>query len=208
MLRRLSVLLALPLALLLVTGTALAAPGGPIGKGQLNRNACGTVGKVVIDVNQKVLNDADQGSAGNAWAFDTYNKHIQVWPTSANTWCAVVTWNGGKFAAIPGATSPGGTNIITGAKVKGEFSGGYRATFTGTLLATPLWRTHGNVGTFNYACDISFVCPGYVDWLAQYFNAEADSTFTYAWWGWSYQASDHHGSWITSSDVVTSGDIF
>ncbi len=204
MLRRLSVLLALPLALLLVTGTALAAPG-PIGKGELNRNACAAVGKVVIDVNEKVLNDADLGTAGNTWAFDTYNKHIQVWLQSTGTWCAVVTWNGGKFAAIEGATSPGNTAVI-GANVNGQFSGGYRAIITGALLATPSWPTHGSVGTVDYACNSDPACPGYVDWVAQYFTGA--STFAYAWWGWSYKASDHHGSWITTSDVTSSGDIF
>lgn len=203
MLKRLRILVVLPIALLLVTGTALAAPGR-IGSGELNRKACDTVGKVVIDVNEKVLNDADSGTAGNAWAFDNYSRHIQVWPTGSDTWCAVVTWSGGTFAAIAGVRSPGDTAAI-GANVKGQFSGGYRAIIAGTLLATPLWRTRGSVGTFDYACDTSFNCPGYVDWVGQYFPAA--STFDYAWWGWSYKASGHHGTWVNKIDG-NSGDIF
>ena len=189
-------------------GTTVAAPGH-LGKGQLDPKACNAVGKTVIDVTQKVQNDADSGTSGNAWAFDTYNRHIQVWQTNDNdptTWCAAVTYDGAQFAAIAGQTSPGSTGVI-GANVKGNFSGGYRATFTGTLLPTPLWKTHGNVGTFDYACDTSFNCPGYVDWVAQYFTPQADATFAQPWWGWSYNATGHHGTWVNSSDG-NSGDIF
>ena len=213
--KRLTILLAAPLALLFVTGTALAGPGhGPIGKGQLDPKACDAVGKTVIDVTQKVLNDADSGQAGNAWAFDTYNRHIQVWqndPTDSTSWCAVVTYDGAQFAAIEGATSPGSTVLgaqLIGANVKGNFSGGYRATFNGTLLAAPLWKTHGNVGTFNYACDTAFNCPGYVDWVGQYFGT-GYTNFAQPWWGWSYNATGHHGSWVNEIPPVgNSGDIF
>jgi hypothetical protein len=86
---------------------------------------------------------------------------------------------------------------LIGANVKGDFSGGYRATFTGTWLQTLLWPTHGNVGTVNYN-------TGYVDWVGQYFTY---SNFDMVWWGWSYKASGHHGTWVNSSDG-NSGDIF
>jgi hypothetical protein len=192
------------------TGSGTVAKPGPLGKGELNAAACNAVGKPVIDVNEKVLNEADSGTAGNAWAYDTYSRHIQVWQTGttttgATTWCAVVTYKG-KFTTIAGA-SPGNTAVIA-ANVKGDFSGGYRATFTGTLLGTPLgtppWRTHGSVGTVNYACDTSFNCPGYVDWVGQYFTY---SNFVETWWGWSYKASGHHGTWVNSI-AGNSGDIF
>jgi hypothetical protein len=190
-------------------GGTVAKPG-PIGKGELNAAACNAVGKAVIDVNEKVLNDADSGTDGNTWAFDNYNRHIQVWQTGATTtgattWCAVVTYNGGKFAAIEGARSPGNTAFI-GANVKGDFSGGYRATFTGTLLATPLWPTHGSVGTVDYMCNSDPACPGYVDWVAKYFTYDS-SSFVQTWWGWSYKASGHHGTWVNSI-AGNSGDIF
>lgn len=185
-------------------GGTVAKPG-PIGKGELDREACNAVGKPVIDVNEKVLNDADSGTAGNTWAIDNYSRHIQVWQTSTSpdTYCAVVTYKGGKFAAIEGARSPGNTTTI-GANVKGDFSGGYRATFTGTWLATPAWPTHGSVGTVNYGCT-STACSGLVDWVGQYFSPY--SNFVQTWWGWSYKASGHHGTWVNSI-AGNSGDIF
>jgi hypothetical protein len=186
-------------------GGTVAKPG-PIGKGELNAAACNAVGKPVIDVNEKVLNDADSGTAGNTWAIDNYSRHIQVWLTGTDTYCAVVTWSGGKFTAIEGARSPGDTAVI-GAKVKGDFSGGYRATFTGTLLTPPLWPTHGSVGTVDYKCNSDPACPGYVDWVAQYFGTSADASFVQTWWGWSYKASGHHGTWVNSI-AGNSGDIF
>jgi len=185
-------------------GGTVAKPG-PIGKGELNREACNAVGKAVIDVNEKVLNDADSGTDGNTWAIDNYSRHIQVWQKSDDTWCAVVTYKGGKFAAIAGAASPGTAANFIGANVKGEFSGGYRATFTGTLLTTPLWPTHGSVGTVDYQCDALGNCSGYVDWVAQYFTPY--SSFVQTWWGWSYKASGHHGTWVNSI-AGNSGDIF
>ena len=55
--------------------------------------------------------------------------------------------------------------------LKVDMSGGYRATIVGTLLADPLWRTHGNVGRFDYMCNTNPSCPGIVSWPDQYFAA-------------------------------------
>ncbi len=59
---------------------------------QLQKSQCGqNLGKPIIDVTLKTQNDVDDGYNTNAdnvesnWAFDYYNKHIQVWPTG--------TWN-------------------------------------------------------------------------------------------------------------------
>lgn len=57
---------------------------------QLQKSQCGqNLGKPIIDVTLKTQNDVDDGYNTNAdkvesnWAFDYYNKHIQVWPTGA-----------------------------------------------------------------------------------------------------------------------------
>lgn len=55
---------------------------------QLDSKACGEkLGKPLIDVEEKVLNDADSGQGGNYWAMDNYTRHIKAWQISAgNGW--------------------------------------------------------------------------------------------------------------------------
>jgi hypothetical protein len=131
-----------------------------------------------------------------------YSRHIQVWATSVeDTYCAVVSYHG-RFDAQEGASSPGDTGVLDGDE-DGNMHGGYRAIITGDLLETPLWRTNGNVGSFDYMCELSNNCPGAVNWVDQYFYAGWG--FAYEWWGWTYNAGNH-GIWINSSDG-NSGDI-
>lgn len=172
------------------------------GKGELQKSAClNTVGAPVINVEQKVKNDADSAVGGNAWAMDNYKREIVVYKTTtANTYCAIVRYEGG-FVTLAGA-SPNGTGTVA-AGIKGEMNGGYRATVTGTLLSSPSWKTKGSVGTFDYACDASFNCPGRVSWLGQYFDSSFG--FDYAWWGWQYKTA-RNGSWINAASG-NSGDI-
>ena len=171
------------------------------GGNELSASACGG-GKLVINVTHKVVNDADSGFQG-AWAFDAYNRQVQVWQTGDDTFCATVNYAGG-FATIVGATSPGlGSTNTFGSSVKGTFDGGYRTTqFTGTLDSSPANPTHGNLGTFDYACDTSFNCPGYWSWVSTYFTSTVG--FDFDWWGWEYRYKSQR--WINSSDG-SSGDI-
>jgi hypothetical protein len=176
---------------------------------QLSDSACeGKLGRPVVDVTQKVQNDVDSGEAGNNWAFDYYNRHIKVWQTAAptgaggdSTYCAIVTYDG-NFYAVPGQIGPGNTppgaiiNTPTNEPVNGNMSGGYRATFSGVMSTTLSWVTHGNVGTFNYACNLSGTCgPGKVDWVGQYFPGY--TAFDQPWWGWKYNGGSH-GTWINA----------
>lgn len=168
---------------------------------QLSDSACGTkLGRPVVDVNEKVENDADSGEAGNYWAFDYYTRHIKVWTTGANAYCATVTYNG-NFYAVPGQIGPGNAptgaliNTPTDQPVHGNMNGGYRATFNGTLSSSPAWPTHGNVGTVNYQCDLLANCPGRVDWVGQYFPGY--TAFDQPYWGWKYNGGSH-GTWINA----------
>lgn len=175
---------------------------------QLSKSACGNNLKdTVINITQKVQNDADSGVAGNYWAFDYYKRHIKVWQTGENAYCATVVYDG-KFYAVPGQIGPGNIpsgaliNTPTNEPVNGDMNGGYRATFNGTL--TPgSWPTNGSVGTTNYQCDIFANCPGRVDWVAKYFPGY--TSFAQPWWGWRYDGGSH-GTWINSSDG-NSGNI-
>ncbi len=174
---------------------------------ELSNSACGKkLGSPVIEVTQKVQNDADSGETGNYWAFDYYTRHIKVWQTVApgettpGTYCAIVTYDG-SFYAIPGQVGPGNRpagaliNTSTDEPVHGSMTGGRRATITGTLLATPTWKTHGSVGTTNYQCNISGTCTGLVSWVNQYFVSGA--SYTDDWWGWQYRGGSH-GTWINA----------
>lgn len=180
---------------------------------ELTRAKCNASGDPVINITQKVKNDVDSGfgpnayfpGEGNYWNVESYKRHIKVWSTGVDAWCATVAYEGGHFNAFYKQTGPGGTGLI-GSDVDGQMHGGYRATFTGALLATPLWPTNGNVGTFDYDCDLHAVCPGRVDWVAQYFPGYAG--FDQPWWGWIYKAGSH-GTWINAIDVLAadSGNI-
>ncbi len=173
---------------------------------ELSKSSCGDKLKdPVIDVTQKVQNDADSGVAGDYWAdywaFDYYMRHITVWQTDVtNTYCAIVTYNG-NFYAVPGQVGPGNNPVgikidtSTNEPVNGNFSGGRRATIVGTLLSPTLWTKHGSVGTTNYQCDINGNCPGLISWAGQYFSG--GYTNTDVWWGWKYTAGSH-GTWINA----------
>jgi len=164
---------------------------------------CNINGNPVINVEQKIINDADSGEAGNYWAFDTIERKIKVWKVSDGKYCATVYYEG-KFAAVAGQRSPGNTGVLTG-KEKGEFKGGYKAEITGSLLATPALRTKGNIGKTDYKCDLNGNCPGAFDWSTKYFNTSAAGfTFNMPWWGWTYRYKDK--VWVNAI-TGNSGDV-
>ncbi|TBR26429.1 MAG: hypothetical protein EPO63_00200 [Candidatus Nitrosotenuis sp.] len=185
------------LAIILITSIAVmpsfAEPEHKIGK-HLNSKQCRTDdAKKIIQVTQKVLNSVDSGVAGNNWAQDSYIRHIQVWQLSDGSFCAILKYEG-HFVTFSGP-SPAGTSTVD-AGVKGTFDGGYVTTnFTGTL--SPTVPTHGSIGSFDYQCDVSGNCPGFVNWIDLYF-ADTDG-FDLTWWGWKYHAGKH-GSWVNSID--------
>ncbi len=172
---------------------------------QLNKSACGdNLGEPLVNITEKVRNDADSGVAGDYWAFDYFTRHIQAWSTGEGTYCSIVTYDG-QFYAVPGQISPENTpsGSLIDSPVVGDMSGGYRGTFTGKFAPTGAWPTHGNVGTVDYRCNINGVCPGSVDWIGQYFPGYGN--FLQPWWGWIYRG-ESHGTWINSSDG-NSGNI-
>lgn len=180
---------------------------------ELTRAKCNATGNPVVNITQKVKNDVDSGFGtsayfppeANYWNVEGYVRHIKVWSTGTSTWCATVAYNGGHFNAFYKQTGPGGTGLI-GSDVDGQMRGGYRATFTGTFASTD-WPTNGNVGTYDYDCNLHGVCgPNRVDWIAKYFPGY--TSFDQPWWGWIYKAGDH-GTWINAIDVLQadSGNI-
>ena len=200
-------LLVLPLSVRPV----LAAPGGPphLNWGsELNADQC-PQGELVINVTHKVVNDIDSAVGGGFWATDTYNRHIQVWEVAPGTFCAVVRYTG-QFVTDDGP-SPQGTDIDgIAAGITGTFEGGYRSTiFSGTLNPGPAYRTRGNIGAFDYGCDVEndpgdySSCTGLFSWVGTYFTST--SGFDLEWWGWVYHSGDN-GTWVNSGDG-NEGDI-
>lgn len=178
-----------------ISGVALAAAPKLNWEAQLKPSLCGASGKPIISVHQKVLNDVDSGTGGNNWAFDNYEREIKVWRLSSSTYCATVAYEG-RFQGVAGEKSPGNTAVLTGNE-RGSFEGGYRAIITGALLASPLWPTHGSVGTTDYKCkitDSAGACPGYVSWVNRYFSSTG---FDYSWWGWIYHGG-RYGTWVNA----------
>ena len=171
----------------------------PYGAANYATTQCGTT-TPIINVTEAVLNDEDSGVGGNYWAMDNYSRQIVIRQTAPGAFCATVSYTGG-FVTLAGA-SPNNTGTVS-AGVQGNYSGGYYATFTGTLLSSPLWATSGSVGAVDYACNGSGTCTGYINYLDQYFTSTA--SFAQPWWGWQYFAGAH-GSWVNSS-AGNSGDI-
>jgi len=201
---------ALLMGLLILGGQAIAAPSGVhLNWGsEVNPGQC-SKGKLVINVTQQVINSIDSGVA-SWWAYENYNKQIQVRETAPGIFCAVVR-NEGDFTTVAGP-SPQNTDTIA-AGITGTWQGGYMMTITGSLLGTPTWPTRGNVGVTDYACTwtddgdgvFNFgeeSCPGAVNWLDQYFTVGYSTS--YDWWGWVYH-TPRNGTWVNSNP--NSGDI-
>jgi len=161
---------------------------------------CDTNGAPVINVTQKIVNTIDSGLSGY-WAYDDLNRVIKVYDNGDGTFCAEVTYQG-KFDAVAEKTSPGDVAALLDGSEDGTFNGGYQATITGALLAEPLWKTNGSVGTTDYACNIDTASCTAVNWLDQYF--EAGYVFAYDFWGWTY--NHKNCVWVNSSEG-NSGDI-
>ncbi len=182
---------------------AFAAPSVHTNFGhQVNAAACNTTGAPILNVTFKVINDADSGTTRPVWAFDSFNRRIQVWQQSDGTFCAIAKYQG-QFVTIagdsPGAADNAGGTVGNG--VKGTVEGGYTASFNGTF--TPTLPTKGNIGSFDYACDALGNCPEAFDWISAYFTG--NTSFDQPYWAWNYHAGNN-GSWVNAS-TGNSGDI-
>lgn len=184
-------------------------------------------GNLLVNISEKVINDADSGQGGNYWALDTFTRTIKVWNLGSDTYCAVVNYTG-TFAAQAGQKSPGTTattgGILTGDEI-GTIKGGYVAQITGPLDVTdpanwPLVGKANQGNAVDYQCviapDGSANCPGVVDWTTKYFDTSSTSfTFGENPWGWTYVGKDKptapdagaaDGVWNNAS-TGNSGDI-
>jgi hypothetical protein len=185
----------------LIAAPAFASPGHPpkLNKHQLQPRTCGT-GRLLINVEQKVVNDVDSGTQGAFWAFDDYRRSIKVWRLGTNNYCTIVHY-AGEFRTIAGR-SPGASGTVADG-ITGHFEGGYRMDFNGTLLSHPSVKTHGSIGSFDYRCTSTGNCPGSVYWVTLFFSNVTGDDFD--WWGWLYKAGKN-GTWLNAIEGAK-GDI-
>jgi hypothetical protein len=193
--------LTLTAALLLCVASAVAEPTGLNWGTEVNAGECDTTGSPVVNVTYGVVDSVDSGEGHNYWAFEDYDKRIQLWDQGKGAYCAVVGYQG-RFTAVAGQQSPGDTGLLDGDE-NGTFQGGYRMVIAGELLDEPGWPTHGRAGVYDYGCDIAGNCPGAVNWIDQYFEPGYGEAFV--WWGWIYHGG-RYGTWVNSSDG-NAGDI-
>ena len=202
--RRLIVALVFMLMVGVLPSVVLANPSSPLGGGQKSDSSSCGGGTLVVNVNYYIINNADSGFNGT-WAWDAFNRSLQIWQTGLDTYCAA-TRDSGKFTTIAGQTSPGqdSTNVLAAA-VTGSMNGGYSTTeFTGTLNAAPGLSMRGNLGTIDYQCEVDPSCPGAFHWWSVYFTDVSDSDFGLNWWGWTYKYRSQ--TWVNGADG-SSGDI-
>lgn len=158
-------------------------------------------GKLIINVTYKIENSIDSGEAGNYWAYDYINRHIQVRQIDEGVYCAEVM-DEGYFITIAGR-SPGDTSDISEG-IKGRIIGGYVMTINGELNPEALYDYFGNIGKFDYQCHPeNGVCDDLFNWISAYFDP--GYTYSYVQWGWTYRAGKN-GTWVNSSEG-NSGDI-
>jgi hypothetical protein len=158
-------------------------------------------GKQIVNVNYTLVNDYDSGVAGNAWANDTINRHLQVWQAGSGMYCATVN-DTGSFVTFTGASPSGSSTVSSG--ISGRINGGYNTTiFSGTLSTAPNYATKGNLGTFDLQCVDAYNCPGAHPTYASYFTTTSGDDL--AVWGWTYH-TPKNGDWVNASPG-NSGDI-
>ena len=194
-----SALLAAALIIPAAVAAAPPTPGQNWGK-YVNASACS--GTLIINVTLSVTNDADSGLA-SYWAYDNYQRQVQVWQTAPGSFCVVARYEG-KFTTVA-TTSPGGTGTVSAGQT-GTFAGGYQYTFTGALLSNPSLPTTGNIGTFDYGWDGTQAGAGSLtpfSWVSTYFSSTTNWTDDF--WGWVYQGGSC-GTWYNTI-LGTSGNI-
>lgn len=203
--RLVAALAALGLALGLVSSaTASAGPTPRLDRDDISAKQCMTNGaKQVVNVHYTLLNSADSGFAGNAWANDTILRHLRIWKHNDGTHCVQVA-DIGAFVTYAGA-SPSGTSTVP-AGVRGIMNGGYITSDVVGVFA-PTRPVRGYLGTFDMQCDQSFNCPGVRPSWPDYFDPGVTAN-EFAQWGWIYWAP-RHGTWLNQDDVpaAQSGDI-
>lgn len=166
-------------------------------------NAAHCSGKLVVNVSFGVTKDADSGYAGY-WAYDDYQKHLQIFDEGSGNFCAVAQYVG-TFTTIGGQQDPAGTSGSLPNGIKGTMQGGYYAYIRGTLNPDPGYPTRGSLGSIDFGGTPDGSLTPF-DWTGAYFSSVTD--FQQPAWGWVYR-TPHCGTWYNDSALPSGqGDIY
>ncbi|MDG6909583.1 MAG: hypothetical protein JRN06_13140 [Nitrososphaerota archaeon] len=190
-------------ALLLLTGAGAAIASGPTQP--IPPTTCN--GPPVLNLSYHVTNDEDSGMVGY-WALDHYSKNIQVWSTGGDTYCALITYEGG-WQTFAGALSPQ-NGVTENRSAAGNFNGFLEFTFTATS-ASPF---SGNLPNKNYGGTMSDILLGtygagqtgptnVFHWTSIYFTGFGNEVVTN--WGYYYYMGNTL-AW-TNAASGSSGDV-
>ena len=141
-------------------------------------------------------NSPDEGTCGNTWAEDTFNRlyTVKTKPNKDGTYKVVEQFKNGTFTTLAGP-SPGSCGTDPGGMLSGTVTGKMQGTFT--LVVTG--------GTYNPGATCSTLCYT-KEFVAAFFGAEASYEVTS--FDLHYNAK-HHGTWKNASADKggNSGDI-
>jgi hypothetical protein len=180
-----------------LTSTALASPT-PAPPTILDGQKYCPLGPLVVNVTQNVIGDVDRGADGHVWALDNYSRLLQVTQVGPNLYCAGTRYTG-TFLSLGGRSPQGGSYVSPG--VVGTIGGGFKATVFSAKFR-PQAPTTGTT-TYFYGCDLSGNCPGYVDWVSQYFTDVSG----YGWDRWQFIYYTSLNGYWNNSWLFNSGDV-
>ncbi len=173
---------------------------------QLAKTDCNLSGDPIINIDQKIVNDADLINEDVYWANDNYDQNIKVWKQANNAYCAEINLVG-SYDAQQGATSPGNKQAVLTGNEDGSLNGSSRVTIVGDLKSNPEWPTTGSVGTEDFECDLQDTCTDYESklWYTKYFENIEEGYPNVEWYKWIYNNGDK--VWINSSEGNSGEDI-
>lgn len=173
---------------------------------QLSSKECRKLGDPVIDIHEKIINDADIAYGKDYWANDSYDQYIRVWPQKDASYCVEVRF-AGTFDAQPGKLSPGKKRAVLTGDEDGSLYGGTKLLIKGSLKKKPDWPTTGFVGTTNLQCDLQGKCQNYNSrlWFNKYFETIEAGYPKDVWHEWIYQNGEHE--WVNAIEGNRGDDI-
>jgi hypothetical protein len=141
-------------------------------------------------------NSPDEGTCGNTWANDVFNRvyTVKTAPNADGTYSVVEKFKKGTFTTIAGA-SPGACDTNPGGTLSGTVSGKMQGSFTIVVSA----------GAYNSSATCALPCYT-ADFVAAVFGAGA--TYSVPSYDIHYNAK-RHGQWKNASADMggNSGDI-
>lgn len=137
----------------------------------------------------------DRGMQGNLWATDYFHSKVTITPSEEGCY-EVIREDGGTFAVLDGAMSPGGTGgTLVGNGTQGTISGGITDIVCGDLRPIPLVN--------NTPEDLRI--GGWLSYEDKYFHryfSEIENG-NITKWGWTFKTCNN-GTWVDTAETEAS----